>query len=102
MFEELKLEGEDVKPTAHEKIRLLTGSRTTFEQMSSWLDELSVLVQAKNVHGLVTKLVTIVPEYWPSPEIISLGAIDRHDQALNHQLARATLASTPQSAESAA
>ena len=102
MFEELKLEGEDVKPTAHEKIRLLTGSRATFEQMSSWLDELSVLVQAKNVHGLVTKLVTIVPEYWPSPEIISLGAIDRHDQALNHQLARATLASTPQSAESAA
>jgi len=102
MFEELKLEGEDVKPTAHEKIRLLTGSRTTFEQMSSWLDELSVLVQAKNVHGLVTKLVTIVPEYWPSPEIISLGAIDRHDQALNHQLARATLASAPQSAESAA
>ncbi len=102
MFEELKLEGEDVKPTAHEKIRLLTGSRTSFEQMSSWLDELSVLVQAKNVHGLVTKLVTIVPEYWPSPEIISLGAIDRHDQALNHQLARATLASGPQSAESAA
>ena len=102
MFEELKLEGEDIKPTAHEKIRLLTGSRTSFEQMSSWLDELSVLVQAKNVHGLVTKLVTIVPEYWPSPEIISLGAIDRHDQALNHQLARATLASAPQSAESAA
>ena len=102
MFEELKLEGEDVKPTAHEKIRLLTGSRTTFEQISGWLDELSMLVQGKNVHGLVTKLVTIVPEYWPSPEIISLGAIDRHDQALNHQLARATLASAPQSAESAA
>ena len=29
----------------------------TFEQMSGWLDELSVLVEAKNVHGLVTKLV---------------------------------------------
>src|SRR5882724_13319659 len=102
MFEELKLEGEDIGPTAHEKIRLLTGSKVSFEQISGWLDELSMLVQAKNVHGLVTKLVTIVPEYWPSPEIISLGAIDRHDQALNHQLARATLASAPQSAESAA
>ena len=98
MFEELKLEGEDVKPTAHEKIRLLTGGRTTFEQMSSWLDELSMLVQAKNVHGLVTKLVMIVPEYWPSPEIISLGAIDRYDQALNHQLARASLSSSQESA----
>ncbi len=102
MFEELKLEGEDIKPTAHEKIRLLTGSKMTFEQMSGWLDELSMLVQAKNVHGLVTKLVAIVPEYWPSPEIISLGTVDRHDQALNYQLARASLASTQESAESAA
>ena len=50
------------------------------------------------MHGLVTKLVAIVPEYWPSPEIISLGAIDRHDQALNHRLARETLASTQESA----
>ena len=32
-----------------------------------------------------------MPEYWPSPEIISLGAIDRHDQALNYRLARAGL-----------
>ena len=45
-----------------------------------------------------TKLVAIVPEYWPSPEIISLGAIDRHDQALNHQLARASLSPTQESA----
>jgi hypothetical protein len=60
-----------------------------------------VLVEAKNVHGLVTKLVAIVPEYWPSPEIISLGALDRHDQALNYRLARAGLAAT-ESAESAA
>ena len=98
MFEELKLEGEDVGPTAHEKIRLLTGSTMTFEQMSTWLDQLSVLVAAKNVHGLVSKLVEIVPEYWPSPEIISLGAIDRHDQALNHRLARVSLSSTQESA----
>ena len=98
LFEELKLEGEDIRPTVHEKIRVLTGRKMTFEQMSGWLDELSVLVAAKNVHGLVTKLVAIVPEYWPSPEIISLGAIDRHDQALNHQLARASLSPTQESA----
>jgi len=102
MFEELKLEGEDIGPTAHEKIRLLTGSSTTFEQMSIWLDQLSVLVAAKNVHGLVRKLVEIVPEYWPSPEIISLGAVDCHDQALNYRLARASLISTAESTESAA
>jgi FlaA1/EpsC-like NDP-sugar epimerase len=98
MFEELKLEGEDIGPTAHEKIRLLTGSKMTFEQMSGWLEELSVLVAAKNVHGLVTKLVEIVPEYWPSPEIISLSALDRHDHELNYRLARASLSSTQESA----
>ncbi len=102
LFEELKLEGEDIQATAHEKIRVLTGSKMTFEQMSAWLEDLSVLVGAKNVHGLVTKLVEMVPEYWPSPEIISLSAIDRHDQALNYQLARSTLASPQESAESAA
>jgi FlaA1/EpsC-like NDP-sugar epimerase len=103
LFEELKLEGEDIAPTAHEKIRVLSGSKVTFDQISSWLEELSVLVQAKNVHGLVTKLVEIVPEYWPSPEIISLGAVDRHDQALNYRLARAGLLSeASQSTESAA
>jgi FlaA1/EpsC-like NDP-sugar epimerase len=101
MFEELKLEGEDIFPTAHEKIRLLTGSKMTFEQVSVALHQLSVLVAAKNVHGLVGKLVEIVPEYWPSPEIMSLGAIDRHDQALNFRLAHSSLASQ-ESAESAA
>jgi FlaA1/EpsC-like NDP-sugar epimerase len=102
MFEELKLEGEDIGPTAHEKIRLLTGSKASFEQMSLWLDQLSDLVAAKNVHGLVNKLVEIVPEYWPSPEIISLGAVDRHDQALNFRLAHASLSSGQESEESAA
>ena len=102
MFEELKLEGEDIGPTAHEKIRLLTGSKMTLEQMSIWLDQLSVLVAAKNVHGLVSKLVEIVPEYWPSPEIISLGAVDRHDQALNFRLAHASLSSGQESGDSAA
>ena len=53
LFEELKLEGEDIRPTVHEKIRVLTGRKMTFEQVSGWLDELSVLVAAKNVHGLV-------------------------------------------------
>ncbi len=102
LFEELQLEGEDMGHTKHEKIRVLTGSKMTFDQVSGWLGELSVLVEAKNVHGLVNKLVAIVPEYWPSPEIISQGAVDRHDQALNYRLAREGLSSPSDSAESAA
>ena len=91
MFEELKLEGEDIGPTAHAKIRVLTGGKMTFEQMSVWLDQLSVLVAAKNVHGLVSKLVEIVPEYSPSDEVIALSEIDRHDQSLMYSLARTHL-----------
>ncbi len=98
LFEELKLDGEDIGPTAHDKIRVLTGGKVTFEQVSGWLEELSVLVQAKNVHGLVSKLVAIVPEYWPSPEIVSLGALDRHDQAVVYNQARASLTSNQESA----
>jgi FlaA1/EpsC-like NDP-sugar epimerase len=98
MFEELKLEGENIAHTGHEKIRVLTGSKMTFDEMSNWLDQLSVLVAAKNVHGLITKLVEIVPEYWPSPEIISLGALDRHDQTLAYSLARVGLSSGEESA----
>ena len=94
MFEELKLEGEDVSPTAHSKIRLLTGSKMTFEQMSIWLDQLSVLVAAKNVHRLVSKLVEIVPEYSPSDEVVALSEVDRHDQSLIYSLARTRLASS--------
>jgi FlaA1/EpsC-like NDP-sugar epimerase len=98
LFEELKLDGEDIGPTAHDKIRVLTGGKVNFEQVSGWLEELSVLVQAKNVHGLVSKLVAIVPEYWPSPEIVSLGALDRHDQAVVYSQARASLTSNQESA----
>ena len=47
MFEELELEGEGIKPTSHEKIRVLTGGRMTFEQMSGWLEELTLLVRRR-------------------------------------------------------
>jgi FlaA1/EpsC-like NDP-sugar epimerase len=94
MFEELKLEGEDMGPTDHAKIRLLTGSKMSFEQMSIRLDQLSVLVTSKNVHGLVSKLVEVVPEYSPSDELIALSEVDRHDQSLVYNLARTHLAAS--------
>ena len=40
MFEELKLEGENIAHTGHEKIRVLTGRKMTFDEMSNWLDQL--------------------------------------------------------------
>jgi FlaA1/EpsC-like NDP-sugar epimerase len=81
LFEELRLEGEGIKPTTHEKIRVLDGGVSNFGQVLASLDDLSTLLAANNVHGLVTKLKSIVPEYVPSEEILSLCEIDRHDMA---------------------
>jgi FlaA1/EpsC-like NDP-sugar epimerase len=91
MFEELKFDAEGLRPTTHEKIRVLDGGVTDPVQINAWLDELANIVAAKNVHGLVTKLKEIVPEYTPSPEMLALAKVDRHDRFIAYQQARANL-----------
>lgn len=91
LFEELRFDGEGLKPTSHEKIRVLDGGPVDASRMSAWLDELAATVNAKNVSGLITKLREIVPEYTPSPEILALAEVDRHDRFLNYQQSRASL-----------
>jgi len=85
------LEGEGVKPTSHPKIRVLDGGSVSFGQVRLWLDELSALVEAKNVHGLVQTFQRIVPEYKPSEDILALCEVDRHDMALVYRRARKQL-----------
>lgn len=65
-------------------------------RVSAWLDELAVIVASKNVHLLVTKLKEIVPEYTPSPEILSLAEVDRHDRFGTYQSARTGLTNESQ------
>lgn len=91
LFEELMLDGEGVKPTSHPKIRVLDGGPVSFEQVQLWLDELSALVEAKNIHGLVQTFQRIVPEYKPSDEVLALCEVDRHDMALMYRRARRQL-----------
>ena len=91
LFEELMLEGEGVKPTSHPKIRVLDGGPVSFGQVRLWLDELSALVEAKNVYGLVQTFQRIVPEYKPSEDILALCEVDRHDMALMYRRARGQL-----------
>ena len=88
MFEEIRLEGEGVMPTPHDQIRVFCGGQPSFEQVRRWLEELSTLVESQNVHGLISKLVSIVPEYEPSKEISVLCEVDRHDQVLVYNRAR--------------
>jgi FlaA1/EpsC-like NDP-sugar epimerase len=79
LFEELRLQGEGIKPTPHSKIRVLDGGQPDVQQLRGWLDELSVLVEAKNIYELIKTLKTIVPEYSPSEELIAKSEFDRHD-----------------------
>jgi FlaA1/EpsC-like NDP-sugar epimerase len=92
LFEELRLEGEGIKPTPHDKIWVLEGGDSNFDAVRGWLEDLSGLVESRNIHGLVSKLTNIVPEYWPSEEVVALGEVDCHDQALAYRRARAGLA----------
>lgn len=92
LFEEIRLEAEGIKPTPHEQIWVFEGGQPSFEHVREWLEELSTLVESRNVHGLISKLVAIVPEYGPSEQLTALCEVDRHDQALVYKRARASLA----------
>jgi FlaA1/EpsC-like NDP-sugar epimerase len=94
LFEELKLDGEGVRPTSHSKIRVLNGGDVQFEQVRAWLEELSSAVERRSVHGVVSSLARIVPEYHPSPSIVMLCEVDRHDRAAEYRRARVDLLST--------
>ena len=88
LFEELRLDAEGIKPTTHEKIWMLEGTRVDFDEVRKWLEHLSALVEARNVHGLISKLVSIVPEYSPSGELMSLAEVDQHDLAMSYRWER--------------
>jgi FlaA1/EpsC-like NDP-sugar epimerase len=93
LVEELRLQDEGLAATSHEKIRMLQGVTVDFPQMRRWLDELSVLVESRNVSGLVRTLTTLVPEYCPSAEILALCEVDQHDSTLRYRHGRASLTS---------
>jgi FlaA1/EpsC-like NDP-sugar epimerase len=91
LVEELRLQGEGQAPTSHEKIRVLKGGKVDFLEVRAWLDELSTLVESRNVHGLVKTLTSLVPEYRPSEEIMALCDVDRHDSISRFRRGRAAL-----------
>jgi FlaA1/EpsC-like NDP-sugar epimerase len=79
LHEETMLESEGVVPTGHADIRMLRGQYQNFEQVRQWLEDLAALVESQNISALIGKLKAIVPEYTPSPEILSRCDLDRHD-----------------------
>ena len=96
LFEELKLDGEGLKPTAHPKIHVFDGGQVDFGEVRRWLEELAALVESKSVFGLVRKLQEIVPEYAPSQELLRLCQFDRHDSFSAYRQAQIDLLHTVQ------
>jgi FlaA1/EpsC-like NDP-sugar epimerase len=91
LFEELQFESEGLKPTSHEKIRVLDGGRVEFDTVQHWLDELSLAIDTRNISRLVQQLHTIVPEYTPSPQVLAFCEVDRHDVTSRYRTMRNTL-----------
>jgi FlaA1/EpsC-like NDP-sugar epimerase len=65
LFEEIALEGEDMMPTYHEKIRIFKGAAMAPEALSVWLDQLQLLMARRDVPKILSHITALVPEYNP-------------------------------------
>jgi FlaA1/EpsC-like NDP-sugar epimerase len=65
LFEELLIDGEGIKMTAHKKIRVMAPVETDLQQVSGQFNELFALAKASDISGLLDSLRTIVPEFAP-------------------------------------
>jgi len=65
LFEELLIDGEGIKPTAHRKIRVMVPVETDLGRVVDRLNELFALAKDSNIAGLLDVLRAIVPEFVP-------------------------------------
>jgi FlaA1/EpsC-like NDP-sugar epimerase len=63
LFEELHLDGEDMLPTYHEKIRRFRGPLPHREFLLSWLENLRILLTSGDTQAVKAHLARLVPEY---------------------------------------
>ncbi len=68
LFEELRLEGEDISPTYHEKIKIFSGTRVMRADLEAWLSILDSLVESGETEDVLNHLRRLVPEYHPPAE----------------------------------
>jgi FlaA1/EpsC-like NDP-sugar epimerase len=63
LFEEIALEGENILPTYHEKIRIFKGKEMEPEVLSNWLNHLHSLIEQRDENSILKTLAELVPEY---------------------------------------
>jgi FlaA1/EpsC-like NDP-sugar epimerase len=63
LFEELKIEGEDILPTYHEKIKIFRSHGPGTQYLAHWLEMLRILIAERDSAGVRAHLNALVPEY---------------------------------------
>jgi FlaA1/EpsC-like NDP-sugar epimerase len=63
LFEEIRLEGEDILPTYHDKIRRFRGAALDASFLKDWLEQLRLLLAAGNTRAVKAHLARLVPEF---------------------------------------
>jgi len=63
LFEEISLDGENMVPTYHEKIRIFKVPATEPTAVSTWLSQLQLLLARRDVASVHQHLAALVPEY---------------------------------------
>lgn len=68
LFEEISLDGENIMPTPHSKIRIFQGRQMTFDQLAPWVANLQNLLWRRDEEAILDHLKILVPEYQPYVE----------------------------------
>ncbi|HTP64251.1 MAG TPA: nucleoside-diphosphate sugar epimerase/dehydratase [Geobacteraceae bacterium] len=66
LFEEIILEGEGIEPTAHEKIKVLSPAAHDPRKLEIEMERLFHHAKMSNIHGLMSSLRRLVPEFMPA------------------------------------
>ena len=63
LYEELMTEGENIRPTHHEKIKIFGGPQIKRGLLEAWLLQLELLLEKRNSDLVINHLKELVPEY---------------------------------------
>jgi len=63
LFEELRLDSEDILPTYHDKIKIFRSSKPRPQYLLRWLESLRRVLQVRNSAEVTSHLMALVPEY---------------------------------------
>src|SRR5260221_12190993 len=79
LFEELRLDGENVLPTLHEKIMRFRSQGPSPQYVGRWLERLRILLMQRDSEALKAHLLQLAPEYPGAVPAVAQPATGRPD-----------------------